>query len=66
MHNDTPGALISFRGHTLTADEFHAFVYGLIGLAAAFDEVSHAVTKEPHYFLGGLAFSVAIGRYFRK
>ena len=62
MHKDTPGALISFRGHTLMADEFHAFVYGLIGLAAASDEVSHAITKEPHYFVAGLALSVAIAR----
>lgn len=65
MHKDTPGALISFRGHTLMADEFHAVVYGLIGLAAASDEVARTIAKEPHYFLGSLALSVAIGRRFR-
>ena len=65
MHNGKPGALISYKGHTLTADEFHAFVFGLIGLGAAFDEVAHAVTKEPHYFLAGLALSVAIARRLR-
>ena len=65
MHKDKPGALISFRGHTLMADEFHAFVFGLIGLAAASDEVAHAVTKEPHYFLGGLALSVTLARHLR-
>lgn len=65
MHKNTPGALISYKGHTLTADEFHAVAYGLIGLAAASDEVSRTIAKEPHYFLGSLALFIAIGRRLR-
>ena len=65
MHKNTPGALISFRGHTLMADEFHAFVYGLVGLVAASDAVARTIAKEPHYFVAGLALSVAIARRLR-
>jgi hypothetical protein len=67
MHNDNPGVLIEYRGHTLTADEFHALVYGVLGLfIGASEEVYRVVLKEPHYFLGGLVLSFLIGRRFRR
>ena len=65
MHDNKPGALISYKGHTLMADEFHAFVYGLVGLAAVSDVVARTIAKEPHYFVAGLALSVAIARRLR-
>ena len=66
MHKDKPGALISFKNHTLTADEGHALLYGLLaGLIAASKEVTRTIAKEPHYFLVGLAISYAIARRLR-
>lgn len=63
MHKNTSGALISYKGHTLTADEGHALLYGFLGgLVTVSEEVTHAVSKEPHYFLAGLAIAYAIGR----
>lgn len=63
MHNDTPGAVISFRGHTLTADEWHSAMYGLVGLfVGAVEEINKPLRREPHYFLGALLASYALGR----
>ena len=63
MHNDTPGAVISYRGHTLTADEWHSAVYGLVGLlVGAVEEVNKPLRREPHYFIAVLFASYALGR----
>ena len=66
MHGGTDGALIEFLGHTLTADEWHSFLYGLFaGLLAISEKVSNTIAKEPPYFLAGLALSYAIVRRLR-
>lgn len=63
MHNNTPGAVISYRGHTLTADEFHSAMYGLVGLlVGTVEEINKPLRREPHYFLGVLLASYALGR----
>ena len=63
MHNDTPGAVISYRGHTLSSDEWHSAVYGLVGfLVGAVEEVNKPLRREPLYFLGVLFVSYALGR----
>ena len=66
MHNDTPGALISYKGHSLSVDEGHALLYGFLGgLVAVSKEVTRTLAKEPHYFLAGLVISVALARRLR-
>lgn len=66
-HSNTPGALISYKGHTLSADEFHAFLFGLLGFVVTLsDEVSRTIAKEPHYFLAGLALSFIVGKRLRS
>ena len=63
MHNDKPGVVISYRGHTLTADEWHSAVYGLVGLlVGAVEEINKPLRREPLYFLAVLLASYAIGR----
>lgn len=65
-HSNTPGALISYKGHTLTADEFHAAVCGLLGLViGASESTSRAIIEEFPYFLASLLVSYAIGRRLR-
>ena len=64
MHNDTPGAVISYRGHTLTADEWHSAMYGLVGLlVGAVEEINKPLRREPLYFLGVAVLSYLLGRY---
>lgn len=67
MHNDTPGVLISHKGHTFTADEFHAAVVGLIGLIlGASKSISRAILEEFPYFLASLLISFAAGKWLRS
>lgn len=66
MHDNTDGALFSYRGHTLAVDEGHAAVYGLLGLfIGASEEASRTIRREPHYFIGGLVVSWLVGRKLR-
>lgn len=67
MHSDTPGVLVSLRGHTFTVDEGHAAVCGLIGLIlGASESVSRAILEEFPYFLVSLLLSFAAGRWLRR
>lgn len=67
MHNDTPGVLISYKGHTFTADEGHAVVFGLIGLIlGASENISRAILEEFQYFLASLLLSFAVGKWLRS
>ena len=67
MHDGTDGALISYKGHTLTPDEGHALLYGFLGgLVSVTEKVTRTIATEPHYFLAGLALSFAAGKWLRS
>ena len=66
MHDNTDGVLVSYRGHKLTVDEFHAFVYGLLGhVMDRTDEMQAVIEAEPQYYLAGDGLRRAI-KYFRS
>lgn len=67
MHNDKPGVLLSYRGHTLTVLEGHALVFGAIGLLFGLStEARNAIDTEAQYFLGSLLGSYLIGRLLSR
>lgn len=62
-HDSVPGAVFSYKGHTLMADEAHALVYGSVGLlVGSTGEVSKALRNEPHYAVGAFIVTYLIGR----
>ena len=67
MHNQTPGVLLSYRGHTLTVLEGHALVFGLVGLLFGLStEARNAIDTEAQYFLGSLIGSYLLGRWLSR
>lgn len=66
MHKNK-GDLITYKGHSLTADEGHALIYGAVGLIAGFnDEIATPLKKEPHYALAGFIVSYYLGRLLHR
>lgn len=66
-HSNTPGALISYKGHTLSVDEGHALLYGLLGgFVATSDEVTRTIAKEPHYTLSAFIITFLLGEAYSR
>lgn len=59
--------LLNLHGHSITINEFHAAVLGLVGLVIGERGLAlGTIAREPHYFIGAFVASYAIGRAFER
>lgn len=67
MHSGKSDVLISFRGHTLLSDEFHAAVIGTVGIILGErGKVLQTILDEFWYFLGSFVVCYIIGMRYRE